>query len=206
MSVSNTPNITAEVSSMSSHETYASGSGSSEPIAILHPVAREAQSTSFLNWHSSPTDSVTSIISSPSSSFLQDISSPTSSFDSDCPLSPIEPNSSAQLHALNWRTAATEAAAGIHYVLESFPAPGATVVGPPFRNEPLKVDAGARVTVLDEVGEYSLRVRVVETGEVGLLPSWNVEDALERLARLNMEFNEAVRTSPSEPSSLSIEI
>lgn len=46
--------------------------------------------------------------------------------------------------------------------------------------------------VLDEITEHALRVRVVETGEVGLLPAWDIEGALERLARLNMEFNEAV--------------
>jgi len=57
------------------------------------------------------------------------------------------------------------------------------------------------VIVLDEITEHALRVRVVETGEVGLLPAWDIEGALERLARLNMEFNEAA-TCPAESKSL----
>ncbi|KAH9941056.1 hypothetical protein B0H21DRAFT_554589 [Amylocystis lapponica] len=85
---------------------------------------------------------------------------------------------------------ATDAHAGIHYVLERFPTEGAFCIAPPFSQEPLQVDAGERVAVLEEVGEHALRVRRLRTGEVGLVPAWDVEGALERLARINMELNE----------------
>ena len=54
--------------------------------------------------------------------------------------------------------------------------------------------ADERVVLLDEVSEFAVRVRVCRTGEVGLLPAWNVEGALERLARLNMVLDEQVST------------
>lgn len=62
-----------------------------------------------------------------------------------------------------------------------------------FAREPVQVEEGERVVVLDEVSEFAVRVRVLRTGAVGVVPAWNVEGALERLARLNMMFNEVVR-------------
>ena len=54
--------------------------------------------------------------------------------------------------------------------------------------------AGERVELLEEVDEYAVRVRVLRTGKVGLIPAWNTEGALDRLTRINTAFNEAVRT------------
>ena len=59
--------------------------------------------------------------------------------------------------------------------------------------EPVAVDAAERVELLAEVDEYAVRVRVLRTGAVGLIPAWNTEGALERLTRMNTAFNEAVR-------------
>ncbi|CCM03562.1 uncharacterized protein FIBRA_05698 [Fibroporia radiculosa] len=165
------------------------------PIAISHPIVREA-SSGYFGWPSGSPSSCNA--SSPNPPGL---SSPSSSIDSDCPLSPLETDSPSDRPVLTWSTAAYEAAAGIHYVLEPFPPVGSTVIGPPYRNEPLRVDADAQILVLEEVGEHALRVRVVETGEIGLLPAWDIEGALERLARLNMEFNEAA-TCPAERKNL----
>ncbi|KAH9936149.1 uncharacterized protein B0H18DRAFT_950537 [Fomitopsis serialis] len=161
-----------------------------QPIAISHTRA----SASFLEL-ASPASSSSSP-SSPTPSSASSSSSALSPTLSDFALPPADP----------WRTAAAEAAAGIHYALEAFPAPGQTVLGPPFRNAPLAVGAGARVVLLDAEGEDAgtlhVRARVLETGEVGYLPAWNVEGALERLARVNMEFNEAA-TCPAERTTLS---
>ncbi|KZT11915.1 uncharacterized protein LAESUDRAFT_719857 [Laetiporus sulphureus 93-53] len=164
-------------------------SSTSRPITILqHPALDGSSSSSFLNWRNDAENN----------SFLPSLVSPSSSFDSDSPLSPLEPASPSLTPTLTWETAAADAAAGVHYVMETFPVPG-SMVGPPFRNEPIQVNTGARVVVLDEVGDHALRVRALDTDNVGLLPRWNVEGALERLARLNMEFNEAA-TCPAERS------
>ncbi|OBZ71704.1 Mitochondrial phosphate carrier protein [Grifola frondosa] len=98
---------------------------------------------------------------------------------------------------LTWRTAAADAIAGIHYTLEAFPSSPYILRGPPFSREPVDVEAGERIVLIEEVGEHAVRVRVVRTGMVGLVPAWNVEGALERLARINMAFNEAT-TCPAE--------
>lgn len=174
---------------------------SSEPLAIAQPISREP-SVSFFNWPATSTDSLSSFSPASSSSLLPDAFSPSSSFSSDCPLSPLSsdlalpsshPPSQHQHQSEAWRTAAREAADGVHYTLEPFPSPGSTVLPPPFRDEPLQVAGGARVALLDEVGQHTVRVRLLDGGgAVGLLPAWNLEGALERLARLNMEFNEAV--------------
>lgn len=179
---------------------------SSEPLAIAQPISREP-SVSFFNWPTTSTDSLSSFSPASSSSLLPDAFSPSSSFSSDCPLSPLSsdlalpsshPPSQHQHQSEAWRTAAREAADGVHYTLEPFPSPGSTVLPPPFRDEPLQVAGGARVALLDEVGQHAVRVRLLDGGgAVGLLPAWNLEGALERLARLNMEFNEAA-TCPAE--------
>lgn len=96
------------------------------------------------------------------------------------------------LSELSWVTAAKDSAEGIHYVREKFPNENLTYLSQPFRREPITVDAGDKVAVLEELSEYAVRVRSLRDGAVGVVPSWNIEDALERLARLNMEFNEIV--------------
>ena len=97
---------------------------------------------------------------------------------------------------LTWRTAFQDAKAGICYTKDSFPS--SSFLPPPFSREPVKVEAAERVEILEEVDDYAVRVRVLRTGDVGLIPAWNTEGALERLTRINTAFNEAVRTcSPS---------
>ena len=107
-------------------------------------------------------------------------------------LSPPRPLPPLDLTHMSWRTAAQEAAEGVHYVRERFPGEGTTYLSMPFRREPIQVEMNDRVLVLDELSEYAVRVRLLRTGEVGIVPSWDIEDPLERLARLNMEFNEIV--------------
>lgn len=101
---------------------------------------------------------------------------------------------------LSWATAARDSAEGVHYVRENFPSEHSTYLSQPFRKEPIMVAAGDRVAVLEELSEYAVRVRSLRDGQVGVVPSWNIEDALERLARLNMGLNEIV-TSPDGESS-----
>ena len=101
---------------------------------------------------------------------------------------------------LSWATAARESAEGIHYVREKFPNENLTYLSQPFRREPITVEADDRVVALEELSEYAVRVRLLRDGSVGIVPSWNIEDALERLARLNMEFNEIVSVALSLPS------
>ena len=107
------------------------------------------------------------------------------------------PSSSKTMYApppLTWRNAFQDAKAGIHYTKDTFPT--STFLPPPFSREPVSVEPGDRVEILDEIDEYAVRVRVLRTGAVGLIPSWNTEGALERLTRINTAFNEAVRTCP----------
>lgn len=84
---------------------------------------------------------------------------------------------------------------GIHYATEKYPSENSSL-SPAFRKEPVSLEKGDRVFVLDEVqlSPYlsGMRVKVERTAEVGLVPIWVVEGALERLARVNMAFNEAV--------------
>ncbi|PCH40217.1 hypothetical protein WOLCODRAFT_162184 [Wolfiporia cocos MD-104 SS10] len=187
---------------MSSEAPVTSGPSKAMSIRVL-------TSPTFFDWLASPTDSSPS--SSPTYPFIPGLASSSSTPTSspETPLSPLSPSPTPPSPSpspspdeptplpLTWQTAAADAAAGIYYVLEAFPSSGVSLLGPPFRNEPLKVPAGARVAVLEEVGDHALRVRIVDTGAVGLLPAWDVEGALERLARLNMEFNEAA-TCPEE--------
>ncbi|KAI0755156.1 hypothetical protein C8Q80DRAFT_415526 [Daedaleopsis nitida] len=96
---------------------------------------------------------------------------------------------------LTWRTAFQDAKAGIHYTKDAFPT--STFLPPPFSREPVQVEAGDRVEILDEIDDYAVRVHVLRTGVVGLIPLWNTEGALERLTRINTAFNEAA-TCPVE--------
>jgi len=146
------------------------------PARLYQPSTTSEPPPSFFDWHSE-SDSA-----SPSSSYSQ-------SSELDQPESPSPP--------FTWPVAAAEACDGVHYILERFPAEGMVCMSPLFKREPITVDAGQRVRILEELNDYAMRVRVVATGETGLVPSWNVEGALERLARLNMQFNEAV-TCPAE--------
>ncbi|KAH9846118.1 hypothetical protein C2E23DRAFT_891182 [Lenzites betulinus] len=101
--------------------------------------------------------------------------------------------------ALTWRTAAHDAKAGIFYTKEAFPS--SSFLPPPFSREPVRVQGGERVELLEEVDEYAVRVRVLRTGETGLIPAWNTEGALDRLTRINTAFNEAA-TCPVEARAL----
>ncbi|KAI0333773.1 hypothetical protein GY45DRAFT_236905 [Cubamyces sp. BRFM 1775] len=102
---------------------------------------------------------------------------------------------------LTWRTAAQDAKAGIHYTKDEFPSSSSSFLPPPFSREPVQVKAGDRVELLEEVDEYAVRVRVLRTGKVGLIPAWNTEGALDRLTRINTAFNEAA-TCPAEAHTL----
>ncbi|KAH9889847.1 hypothetical protein C8Q73DRAFT_747611 [Cubamyces lactineus] len=102
---------------------------------------------------------------------------------------------------LTWRTAAQDAKAGIYYTKDEFPSSSSGFLPPPFSREPVQVKAGDRVELLEEVDEYAVRVRVLRTGNVGLIPAWNTEGALDRLTRINTAFNEAA-TCPAEAHTL----
>jgi len=76
----------------------------------------------------------------------------------------------------------------------------------------VKVLEGDAVVVLEELTEFLWIVRVCRTQMIGIIPAWNIEGELERIARINMTFNGRVSsplaefTSPlSSPSSLSSE-
>lgn len=90
---------------------------------------------------------------------------------------------------ISWATAAQEALDGVHYVRDKFPSDDGAYLSAVFRREPLKVEKDDKVLILDEVTEFAIRVRVLRTDTVGVVPMWNVEGALERLARVNMELN-----------------
>ncbi|KAI1793267.1 hypothetical protein LXA43DRAFT_233316 [Ganoderma leucocontextum] len=100
---------------------------------------------------------------------------------------------------LTWRNAAQDALAGICYTRDAFPS--SNFLPPPFSREPVIVEAGERVEFLEEFDEYAVRVRVLRTDVVGLIPTWNTEGALERLTRMNTAFNEAA-TCPVEARAL----
>lgn len=108
-------------------------------------------------------------------------------------LATVHPSPEGLSSELSWATAARDSAEGVHYVRENFPSEHSTYLSQPFRREPIAVTVGERVAVLEELSEYAVRVRSLRDGRVGVVPSWNIEDALERLARLNMELNEIVR-------------
>ena len=91
-----------------------------------------------------------------------------------------------------WHNAAQDAMAGIYYTKDAFPS--SSFLPPPFSREPVTVEAGERIELLEEYDDYAVRVRVLRTDVVGLIPAWNTEGALERLTRVNTAFNEAVRT------------
>lgn len=97
-----------------------------------------------------------------------------------------------ELAPMSWRTAAQESAEGVHYVKERFPSEQVSYLSPPFKKEPIQVEANERVVLLDEVSDFAVRVRKLGDGTVGVVPAWDIEDSLERLARMNMEFNEIV--------------
>ncbi|KAI0686482.1 hypothetical protein BC835DRAFT_1309475 [Cytidiella melzeri] len=100
----------------------------------------------------------------------------------------------------SWETVAADARDGIHYVREHFPK-DIPFLPTPFRQEPLTVEPDDKVVILSEVSEFAIRVRLLRTNQVGIIPAWNVEEPLEKLARRNMELNE-IATSPSEEPNL----
>ncbi|KAH9924281.1 uncharacterized protein BXZ73DRAFT_103571 [Epithele typhae] len=116
-------------------------------------------------------------------------------------LSPIPaepPSTSKTMYApppLTWRSAFQDAKAGICYTKDAFPS--SSFLPPPFNREPVHVEPSERVEIIDDVDEYAVRIRVLRTGAVGLIPAWNTEGALERLTRMNTAFNEAA-TCPVE--------
>ena len=93
---------------------------------------------------------------------------------------------------LSWASAAEDASNSVQYVKEKFPGENIPYLPSPFRQEPIKVEVDDKVVVLDEVSEHAVRVKLVRTGEVGIVPMWNVEGPFERLARQNMLWNEIV--------------
>ena len=116
------------------------------------------------------------------------------------PVSSSPPLASKKMYSpppLTWSTAAQDAKAGVFYTKDTFPS--SSFLPPPFSREPVHVEPAERVEILAEVDEYAVRVRVLRTGDVGLIPAWNTEGALERLTRINTAFNEAVRTSLLPP-------
>ncbi len=134
---------------------------------------------------------------SPTTSSKFEIERPRRSSLSPIPASPSEAvaSSSSSVHVqppLTWRNAAQDALAGIYYTKDAFPS--SSFLPPPFSREPVIVEAGERIELLDEFDEYAVRIRVLRTDVVGLIPAWNTEGALERLTRMNTAFNEAVRT------------
>ncbi|OCH92847.1 hypothetical protein OBBRIDRAFT_833126 [Obba rivulosa] len=138
-------------------------------------------------------------VSEPSPSFFDwqsesDCASPSPAYSQSAPEQPSSP-------LLTWSVAAAEARDGIHYTLERWPSQGSVCMSPLFNREPIAVEAGQRIRILADMNDYAIRVRILDTGNTGLIPSWNVEGALERLARLNMAFNEAV-TCPAESDTL----
>lgn len=161
---------------------------STSPVNATYP--REA--SSFLELSPggpfSPTPSSSSSSLSSSSSSSTGALSPTLS---DFALPPTDP----------WRTAFAEAAAGIYYTTQAVPQYGA-IIPPALADEMLTLSANVRIVLLEDLdrvrdpgrGSYlnHIRVRVLDTGETGVTPAWNAEDAVERLARLNTDFNEAV--------------
>ncbi|KAI0076304.1 hypothetical protein K474DRAFT_1272059 [Panus rudis PR-1116 ss-1] len=86
---------------------------------------------------------------------------------------------------------------GILYIQDDWPTEGTSYLAEPYRSEPLEVKRGDQIVILEEVSTFTLRVKLLKSGAIGLLPLWNTEDPLERLARLNMQFNEAA-TCPVE--------
>ncbi len=93
----------------------------------------------------------------------------------------------------DWATAAKESLEGVQYVREKYPTENLVYLAAALRKDPVHVEAGDKIVIVEEVTEFIVRVRVVGKDEVGLLPAWNTEDPLQRIARLNMRFNEVVR-------------
>ncbi|KAI0352665.1 hypothetical protein OH77DRAFT_779035 [Trametes cingulata] len=125
--------------------------------------------------------------------------STTASTSTSTPGSAQQPTAKYIAPPLTWRTAAQDAKAGIYYTKDEFPS--SSFLPPPFSREPVQVQAGERVELLEEVDEYAVRVKVLRTGKTGLIPAWNTEGALDRLTRINTAFNEAA-TCPSEARAL----
>ncbi|CAL1712875.1 unnamed protein product [Somion occarium] len=96
-----------------------------------------------------------------------------------------------------WQIAHRETLEGLQYVMEKFPTEGVSYLSQQYAQEPLEVQEGDKVIILDDVSDFTLRVKVLHTDTIGLLPSWNIETPLERLARLNMMQNE-IDTCPLE--------
>ena len=170
------------------------------PIADVLFTEREDDiwdSTTLFNTNADGTSS--SLISSEPFPLL--LSTPTISLDDrqELTLDTAAAPPALDLTRESWRTAAKESAEGVHYVRERFPGENVTYLSHPFRLEPILVLPNDKVVVLDEISEYAVRVRLLRDGGVGIIPSWNVEDPLERLARLNMEFNEIVSNLVSPP-------
>ncbi|TCD65264.1 hypothetical protein EIP91_002928 [Steccherinum ochraceum] len=79
----------------------------------------------------------------------------------------------------------------IQYIMEDFPQ-DLSCLAEHYQRDPIYVKGGDRVRVLAFMENYAVRIRREANGSTGLVPAWNLEDPHERLARLNMEYNEAL--------------
>ncbi|KAH8104700.1 hypothetical protein BXZ70DRAFT_922048 [Cristinia sonorae] len=160
-------------------------------ITTASPFASATLSTDHLP---EPLLSMPSPPSSPTPSSSSDIS-----IDSSASLSDL---SSDMLPPLDFASAQRDADNGILYISDTYPTDSLAYVPDQFKNEPVHVLSGDRIELVEELPGYAMRIKVLRTGKVGLMPSWNVEDPFERLARLNMEYNEAT-TCPAEQAAKS---
>ena len=69
------------------------------------------------------------------------------------------------------RNAAQDAMVGIYYTKDSFPS--SSFLPPPFSREPVTVEAGDRVELLEEIDEYAVRVRVLD--KMKSIKRWNLK-------------------------------
>lgn len=153
----------------------------SEPPTLSHPH-------NFLDYILPEANAEMSSASSSPSSDISELStdSSASSMDTTIPQLPGPPT-------LSFEDAAADAASNIQYAMETFPT-DTSYIAEQYKKDGVHVEGGDRVVLLEELPNFAVRVKVVKNGNVGLLPAWNMEDPFERLARLNMEFNEAVST------------
>lgn len=91
---------------------------------------------------------------------------------------------------LSIQDAEEDESAHVQYITETYPVD--QTIPDHFKLEPVRVEKGDRVAVIQELPNFTFRVKVLKDGQEGLLPAWALEEPQERLARINMEFNEAV--------------
>jgi len=89
----------------------------------------------------------------------------------------------------------------ISYARDSYSPSAITHLLPPHLTEAqfVTVLQGDALAVIQELTDYLWIVRVCRTDAVGIIPAWNVEGELERVARLNMEVNGRVSSPVTSP-------